>query len=263
MEAEGSPVSIQASRRTLAILGFHKIGEPPPDGWETWFYIPEATFVEQLSFLQRSNWQVIDPASFLKGLAAPNILPERAALLTFDDGYRSMRTVALPWLLRFGYPAVLFVPTDFIGGLNTFDAAEPEDALCDWDDLMELERQGVWVQSHGTSHRPFSDLTPAEQQEEVNQSKTTLEAGLVKRVEVFSYPYGDDGVSSYPYSGDSASAQVLGRVRETLKRAGYRAACLYGGGPNRLPAADPYRLTRIPVGPDTDLQAELREGKFA
>jgi hypothetical protein len=34
---------------------------------------------------------------------------------------------------------------------------------------------------------------------------------------------------------------------------------LYGGGPNRLPAADPYRLTRLAVGPDTDLQAELRE----
>ena len=263
MEAEGSPVNIQASRRTLAILGFHKIGEPPPDGWETWFYIPEATFVEHLDYLQKAGWQVIDLAAFLEGLAAPNNLPERAALLTFDDGYRSMRTVALPWLLRFGYPAVLFVPTDFVGGRNTFDAAEPEEALCDWDDLIGLERQGVSVQSHGTSHRPFSDLTPAEQQEEVSQSKIALEAGLGQRVEVFSYPYGDDGVSSYPYSGDKASPQVLRRVRDTLKRAGYRAACLYGGGPNRLPAADPYRLTRIPVGPDTDLQAELREDKFA
>ena len=114
----------------------------------------------------------------------------------------------------------------------------------------------------GTSHRPFSDLTPAELQEEVSQSKITLEAGLGQRVEVFSYPYGDDGVSSYPYSGDKASPRVLSRVRETLKRAGYRAACLWGRS-NRLPTADPYRLTRISVGPDTDLQAELREDKFA
>ena len=80
----------------MAILGFHKIGEPPPDGWETWFYIPEATFVEHLDYLQKAGWQVIDLAAFLEGLAAPNILPERAALLTFDDGYRSMRAVALP-----------------------------------------------------------------------------------------------------------------------------------------------------------------------
>jgi peptidoglycan/xylan/chitin deacetylase (PgdA/CDA1 family) len=250
---------VNTRRQTLAILGFHKIGEPPPDGWETWFYIPEATFVEQLSCLQEDGWQVIDLATFLRGFAAPNNLPERTALLTFDDGYRSMRTVALPWLLRFGYPAVLFVPTDFIGGRNTFDAAEPEEALCDWDDLVELERQGVSVQSHGASHQPFSTIAPAEQEAELRRSKTTLEAGLGKRVEVFSYPYGDDGVSSYPYDHDGASSRVLREVREMLKRAGYRAACLYGGGPARLPAADPYRLTRLAVGPDTDLQEELRE----
>jgi peptidoglycan/xylan/chitin deacetylase (PgdA/CDA1 family) len=259
MEAESSSVSVRSSGHMLAILGFHKIGEPPPDGWETWFYIPEATFVEHLSYLQGSGWQVIDLATFLKGLTAPNSLPERSALLTFDDGYRSMRTVALPWLLRFGYPAVLFVPTDFIGARNTFDAAEPEEALCDWNDLAELERQGVSVQSHGASHRPLSDLTPVEQEEELRRSKTTLEAGLGKRVEVFSYPYGDDGVSSYPYGADGARSQVLQKVRETLIRTGYQAAYLYGGGPTRLPAADPYRLTRLAVGPDTDLQAELQE----
>jgi peptidoglycan/xylan/chitin deacetylase (PgdA/CDA1 family) len=260
VETEGSSVRSRSSGRTLAILGFHKIGEPSPDGWETWFYVPEATFAGHLSYLRENGWQVIDLATFLRGLRKPKSLPEWAALLTFDDGYRSMRTVALPWLLRFGYPAVLFVPTGFIGGRNIFDTAEPEEALCDWDDLVELERQGVSVQSHGISHRPFSDLTSAEQEEELRRSKTTLEAGLGKRVEVFSYPYGDDGVSSYPYGDDDgASSQVPRKVRETLRRAGYRAACLYGGGPNRLPAADPYRLTRLAVGPDTDLQAELRE----
>jgi peptidoglycan/xylan/chitin deacetylase (PgdA/CDA1 family) len=243
----------------LAILGFHKIGEPPPNGWETWFYIPEATFVEHLRYLQESGWQVVDLATLLGGLARPDSLPERSVLLTFDDGYRSMRSVALPLLLQFGYPAVLFVPTDFVGGRNTFDAAEPEEALCDWDDLVNLEREGVSIQSHGVSHRPLSDLSPAEQDEELRRSKATLEAGLGTRVEVFSYPYGDDGVSSYPYGDDGASSQVLRRVRRTLKGAGYRAACLYGGGPTRLPAADPYGLTRIAVGPDTDLQEELRE----
>jgi peptidoglycan/xylan/chitin deacetylase (PgdA/CDA1 family) len=148
-------MSSRTNGRMLAILGFHKIGEPPPGGWETWFYIPEATFVEHLSYLWEQDWQVIDLATFLKGLQAPNSLPERAALLTFDDGYRSMRTVAVPLLLQFRYPAVFFVPTDFIGERNTFDAAEPEEALCDWDDLVELERHGVSVQSHGASHRPF------------------------------------------------------------------------------------------------------------
>lgn len=233
------------SSQVLAILGFHKIGEPPTGGWETWFYIPEATFAAQLSYLRENGWQVVDLATLLKGLAEPQSLPERAVLLTFDDGYRSMRHVALPWLLRFGYPAVLFVPTDFIGGYNRFDAGcEPEEAICGWEDLRELERYGASVQSHGASHQAFSELDSIEQEEELQQSKAVLEAGLRKRVEVFSYPYGDNG----------ANPRVLER---TLKRTGYRAACLYGGAPNPLPLDEPYRLARVAMGPDTDLQAEL------
>ncbi len=226
---------------------FHKIGEPPPDGWETWFFIPEATFAGYLSYLGENDWQVIDLETFLGGLIAPETLPERAALLTFDDGYRSMLTVALPWLLQFGYPAVLFVPTDYIGGRNTFDAAEPEEALCDWDDLRELERRDVSIQSHGASHRPFSGLALAEWEKELRRSKATLEAGLGNRVELFSYPYRDDGVSS----------QVRRKVGGALQRTNYRAARLYGGDPIRLPADEPYRLARLAMGPDTDLRAEL------
>ena len=234
--------------QSLAILGYHKIGEPPAGGWRTWFYVPEETFVGHLLYLRDHGWQVIDLPALLGGTTAPESLPERAALLTFDDGYRSMRTVALPWLLRFGYPAVLFVPTDYIGGSNGFDAGcEPEEAMCDWDDLAQLERSGISIQSHGASHRPFSKLALREQEEELGRSKFALEASLEKPVEVFSYPYGDGGTEP-------------GSTCRALKRAGYRAACLYKGGPNPLPIGEVYRLTRLAMGPDTDLRAALEGG---
>jgi peptidoglycan/xylan/chitin deacetylase (PgdA/CDA1 family) len=234
--------------RSLAILGYHKIGEPPPGGWQTWFYVPEEIFAGHLSYLREYGWQVIDLPALFRGIAAPETLPERAALLTFDDGYRSIRTVALPWLLRFGYPAVLFVPTDYIGGINDFDAGdEPEEAICDWDDLRELECLGVSIQSHGASHCSFSKLSLPEQEEDLTRSRSTLETGLEKPVEVFAYPYGDGGTE--PRSTGKA-----------LERAGYRAACLYKGGPNPLPVAEPYRLTRLAMGPDTDLQVALEIG---
>jgi peptidoglycan/xylan/chitin deacetylase (PgdA/CDA1 family) len=129
---QSSSVRNHLGVRTLAILGYHKIGEPPPGGWQTWFYVPEEVFVEHLSYLHEHGWRIIDLLTLFGGITAPESLPERAALLTFDDGYRSMRTVALPWLLRFGYPAVLFAPTDYIGGFNGFDTGyEPEEAICD------------------------------------------------------------------------------------------------------------------------------------
>jgi peptidoglycan/xylan/chitin deacetylase (PgdA/CDA1 family) len=248
LQTRSTCVRNQVGDQNLAILGYHKIGEPPSDSWQTWFYVPEQVFVGHLSYLHKQGWQVIDFLALLRGITVPESLPERAALLTFDDGYRSMRTVALPWLLRFGCPAVLFVPTDYIGGLNGFDAGyEPEEPICDWDDLRELERLGVSIQSHGASHRSFSKLGLLEQEEELARSKTILEAGLEKPVEVFAYPYGDGGTEP----------RLTGRA---LERVGYRAACLYKGGPNPLPIEEPYRLTRLALGPDSDLQVALEGG---
>ena len=233
----------------VAILGYHKVGPPPPGGWETWFYVPEAIFVEQLAALRSSGWQPIDLMTFLGGLTEPDSLPERAALITFDDGYRSLREVAAPLLESFGYPAVLFMPTNFVGGANLLDLeSEPEEPLCDWDDLRELVRRGFAVQSHGASHRAFSELAPVDRARELERSKAALEAELELTVNLFAYPYGDD-------------ADAPSDLREALVRAGYRAACCYGGGTISMPPKDPYRLERLAIGPDTDLTAALERGR--
>lgn len=226
----------------VAILSFHKIGEPPP-GWRSWFYVPEETFAGFLHQLREAGWAVIDVPTFLRALVQPDSVPPRVAMITFDDGYRSMREAALPWLKRFAYPAVLFVPTEYIGGRNTFDAGvEPDEAICDWDDLLALEAADVSVQSHAASHRRLSDLTPTEQEDELRRSKVALEAGLGTAVRLIAFPYGD------PPNDTTA-----------LAAAGYQAAFLYGGGPVRLPVTDAgtYRLERLAMGPDTDLAAEL------
>ncbi|MEA2626663.1 MAG: hypothetical protein QOD06_2708 [Candidatus Binatota bacterium] len=230
----------------LAILAYHKVGDPP-GGWDTWFYVSPETFVEHMEYLRRAGWRVIDLATFLAGLANPELLPDRAVLLTFDDAYRSLREVVLPSLLRFELPAVVFVPTDFIGGSNSFDwGNEPEEPICDWVDLRELADRGVSVQSHGASHRPLSALGPEEQAVEILRSKKVLEDGLGGTVSMFAYPYGDPA--------DAAPAVI-----DALRTAGYRAGCLYGGGLTGCPPADPYVLPRIPIGADTDLRDVLPE----
>ena len=139
--------------RTVVVLGYHKVGDPPPGSWETWYLVPEETFRRQLDDLGRHGWEVVDLEGFLMGLDEPDLLPERAALITFDDGYRSICDAALRNLRDFGYPGVLFVPSDFIGRTNDFEADtdEPREPLCDVDDLRVLERNGISVQSHRTA----------------------------------------------------------------------------------------------------------------
>jgi peptidoglycan/xylan/chitin deacetylase (PgdA/CDA1 family) len=232
---------------TLAILAYHQIGEPSPGGWHTWYHIPEDTFISHLVYLRDNEWEVIDGAALLKGLEEPATLPARAALLTFDDAYRSVFTVALPRLVEFGYPAVLFAPTQYVGDLNRFDADtdEPEEAICSWDELRELEAAGVSVESHGVSHRSFSELSPAAIDNELARSKAVLERELRKVVKLFAFPYGDVGADP-------------GAVRAALRRCGYNAAHLYHGGATDPTAIDDrFQLPRIPLGVDSDLAVEL------
>jgi peptidoglycan/xylan/chitin deacetylase (PgdA/CDA1 family) len=234
--------------RTVAVLSFHKIGPPSIPEWDSWFYIPEGIFAAQLEWLRTNQWHVIGIADFLRGLSEPDSLAERSALITFDDGYRSMATMALPCLQRYGFPGVVFVVTDYIGGTNSFDfEEEPPEPMCTWEELHRLESHGVSVQSHGVKHRTFSELSPVEQLDELRGSKSILEQGLQKPIEAFAFPYGDGG-----------TPDVVGLA---LARSGYRAAFLYAASEAyiaaSLPVPDPYRIDRIAMGPDTDLAAVL------
>ena len=227
----------------VAVLAYHRVGPPPDDSWETWFSVDEDTFSGQLALLAAGGWAPIGVDELLAGLEDPAALPGRAALVTFDDGFRTLTGSARACLADQGYPAAVFVPAGYVGRSNEWDAgtAEPEEAICDWDDLRALDRTGLSVQSHGVSHRAFSELDPDERRRELADSKRALESGLGKKVELFAYPYGDEGTGASKAVAD----------------AGYRAAFIYEGGPFRLPAADRYRLPRIPIGSDTDLETEL------
>jgi peptidoglycan/xylan/chitin deacetylase (PgdA/CDA1 family) len=234
----------ETSRR-LAVLGFHKVGPPPLGHPSTWFYISESIFEDYLRWLQKSSWRVIDAETFLRGLDFPNSLPERTVLLTFDDGYRSMRHIALPVLRSFGFPSVLFVPVGYIGSTNGFDAdVEPEEPICDWDDLEELQDGKVSIQSHGVTHRCLSTLDDLELRYEIEHSKIAIENRIGRAVKLFSFPYGDNG----------REPEVTTAI---LREAGYSAAFLYGGEPNVMPANDRFELQRLAMGPDTDLAATL------
>ena len=235
----------QTNCRRLAILGFHKVGEPPNGHSGTKWYVPEAEFVEHLRFLRSNHWHVLDLNECLSAVSNHRLLPERSALLTFDDGYRSMVDVVLPWLRHFDFPSVVFIPTQFIGGNNDFDSGyEPIEPICDLDHLRELARHGCSVQSHGVSHRRFSWIDPAEKEQELVQSKAVLEAYLGKPVEVFAYPYGRLG-------------EEPSTAAERLNRAGYKAACLYDGGVNTLPVTSPYLLSRVAMEPGMSLSVAL------
>ena len=109
-----------------------------------------------------------------------------------------------------------------------------------WDQLREMRAAGMEVGSHGVHHHILAKLSPVAMVAEVGESMRTLQRELDAPIEVLSYPVGGP---------DSYNEQVIQAARE----AGFRMACNYVTGVNRLPAAAHYELQRLSVESEMDL----------
>jgi peptidoglycan/xylan/chitin deacetylase (PgdA/CDA1 family) len=105
-------LSPSGPRARLSILIFHRV-LPAPD--PLFSDLPDrARFDEILRWL--AAWFNILPLDDAARRLVAGSLPERAAAITFDDGYADNCTVALPLLRRHGLPATFFIATGFLDG---------------------------------------------------------------------------------------------------------------------------------------------------
>lgn len=70
-------------------------------------------FRTQVAFLKQ-HYQVLPLAELVRLLATNAPLPERAAVISIDDGYRSTYTLAFPVLKALNVPAVVFFATEYV-----------------------------------------------------------------------------------------------------------------------------------------------------
>ncbi len=91
---------------------YHGVVARPLDV-DCWHQLPRETFARQMAWVAR-RYAVLPLEEALAGLAA-GTLPDRALALTFDDGYRNVRTVAGPVLAAHGLHATVFLVTDLVG----------------------------------------------------------------------------------------------------------------------------------------------------
>lgn len=101
---------------TISIVTFHRIAEAvdgDPYDPDTIDATP-AQFRRHVETLARSG-TLIGMDALLAGLDGAQ-LPPNPIMITFDDGYRSCRDVALPILQELGAPATFFIATEFAAG---------------------------------------------------------------------------------------------------------------------------------------------------
>lgn len=145
-------------------------------------------FRAQMDYLDKNGYNPVTLDAFMGFISGNKTLPEKSVLLTFDDGWNSFYETVFPVLKSHGFPAVLFIYTDFIGSKNAMN----------WAQVKEMQRKGISVECHSVTHRDLSKRKKGESiseyvkavENEVARSKAILEKNLGKRIEYFAYPYG-------------------------------------------------------------------------
>ncbi len=196
----------------VIVFGYHRFEKKVrrPDTEMT----PEM-FEAQMKELKDRNIPVIGMQDFLAWKRGEKNIPPKAAVLTFDDGWKSQYEVGWPILKKYGYPVTLFIYTEGVKGMKYGGGA-----AMSWEMLAEMRDAGVDIQAHSATHQDLRKaydkaqkkrLNPDEYQQwltsEVIGSKQLLESKLGIQINCFAVPFG--------YINDP--------VREFIKKAGYEA----------------------------------------
>lgn len=130
-------------------------------------------FVSLLTWLHQHNYQPVSIDDLLQARRGVKPLPDKAILLTFDDGYRGFYSQVYPLLKAYHYPAVLAVVGSWLDAasgetVNYGGKLVPRDKFLSWQQLREIAESGlVEIASHsydghrGVSANSQGNLQPA------------------------------------------------------------------------------------------------------
>ncbi|MEA3465396.1 MAG: polysaccharide deacetylase family protein [Thermodesulfobacteriota bacterium] len=172
------------SARQATVFVYHRFG----DGRYSSTNIDLHIFEQQLAYLKLNNYTVLPVGDIVQRLSEGIALPDRCVALTVDDGYTTFLTGAMPLLRQYGFPVTLFVSTDAVGG----------GSYLNWEQLRQLQQEGVEIGNHSASHPYFvSDEVNkperwlAESIADIEKAQQAFAQHLGCRPTLFAYPYGE------------------------------------------------------------------------
>jgi peptidoglycan/xylan/chitin deacetylase (PgdA/CDA1 family) len=214
-------------RRDVLVLCYHAVSTR----WACDLAVTPTTLAGQLRYLLDRDYEPVTLSSALEGESEN----DRVAV-TFDDGFLSVVTEALPVLESLGVPGTAFVCTDFVGqetpmswpGIAEWLDGVHDDELLpmSWDDARNLVAANWEIGSHTCTHPYLTSLSDALLDRELRVSRETCERELGRTCRALAYPHSD----------------VDDRVVERAAAAGYEWACTL---PRRMSRQGPLSWPRI------------------
>uniref|UniRef100_A0A7C4TJ10 Polysaccharide deacetylase family protein n=1 Tax=candidate division WWE3 bacterium TaxID=2053526 RepID=A0A7C4TJ10_UNCKA len=175
-------VLFRSKAKRVVVLCYHSISND-----KSLFSIDLQNFKKQIEILKKAGFEFIT-AKQLEGFLYENKdLPSKSVLITFDDGYSDMIDVK-NFLVEEGIKPILFVLSD----TRNLDRGMLGNSkkLLEENQILELAQAGWDIGSHGAKHRDLTTLAQNSLTEEVQDSKTRLEAITKTQIRYFSYPKG-------------------------------------------------------------------------
>jgi peptidoglycan/xylan/chitin deacetylase (PgdA/CDA1 family) len=181
--AEGELPQVHAGGRTpyVAVIVWHDVVAGPKD---VWFDTTLDTFRTQLAAIAHGGFHVVTLAALRDHLVDGVPLPPKPLVLTFDDNGHGIAENAFPLLQRYGFPATMFVHSNFVG-TTTHGKRHTT-----WTQLLAMSRSGLMtIQSLTANHPPdLRLLSDADVVHELTLSRTSLQYHLGHRIYALVYP---------------------------------------------------------------------------
>ena len=216
----------------VPVLMYHSIADDDSSQPHPYFNTGTSprVFAEQMRYLRDEHYNVLTLAELHRLLDGHHAVPERSVVLTFDDGYRDFLAEAWPVLREHGFPATVFLSTDFVG------SSHMGRACLSWDEIRQARREGVIFGSHTASHPRLVTLHDEEIAREWISSKARIEQELGEKIDLFAYPF------TFP----EANADFVRRLQHILQDAGYIQGVTTIVG-TALASEGNYFLPRLPI----------------
>jgi peptidoglycan/xylan/chitin deacetylase (PgdA/CDA1 family) len=113
----------------------------------------------------------------------------KVVIINFDDSHKSQYEYAKPILDKYGFKATFFEVCDWIGTDHDSDKG------MSWQDIAALQQDGMDIESHTMTHPHLNELSPADLDYEIGQSKQCLIDHRINAT-IFAYPYSDGSNNS-------------------------------------------------------------------
>ena len=153
--AQPKPIKLQDNQ--FVTLTFHDVRDDVAKRGDRDVYaISTKNLAQYLEWIQREGWHPIRLEDVWLARQGKKTLPNKALLLTFDDGALSSYNRVFPLLKQYKTPAVFAIPTSWING-NSKDAEEAYGVgnLMTWPQMREMVASGYaeFVSHSDNMHR--------------------------------------------------------------------------------------------------------------